>query len=198
MEIKEDVYKFIKKAGKLKSVKRAGWLKYPKIKTSAVEDVADHCYKMALLSLLFHNDKNINFDKCVKMALLHDLAEAVVGDITPHANMSKEDKKNMEYVGLKKIIKNLNEETQKYMLELWNEYEDRQTIESKIVKDLDIYDVLSQSLQYEKKFDVDLSSFFEYYKDYQYSNDKVKLWHKKLMKKRKCYSKYSKKYSKYR
>lgn len=31
--------------------------------------------------------------KCLEFAIVHDLAESVVGDITPHDNIPKEEKK---------------------------------------------------------------------------------------------------------
>lgn len=43
-------------------------------------------------------DPNVNKDLLMKVCLVHDLAEAEVGDITPFAGISKEDKKIMEEV----------------------------------------------------------------------------------------------------
>ena len=37
-------------------------------------------------------------DKTIKIALVHDLAEALVGDITPHDGISKEEKHKLEEV----------------------------------------------------------------------------------------------------
>ena len=36
--------------------------------------------------------------RCVKMALVHDMAECIVGDLTPHDNVSKEEKHRRELV----------------------------------------------------------------------------------------------------
>lgn len=44
------------------------------------------------------------------MGLLHDLAESIVGDITPYDNVSKEDKKKLEIEALKKICSELPED----------------------------------------------------------------------------------------
>jgi putative hydrolases of HD superfamily len=41
------------------------------------------------------------------MALVHDLAESIVGDITPHDNVTKEEKRNMEEKAFKLIIEKL-------------------------------------------------------------------------------------------
>ena len=37
---------------------------------------------------------------CMKMGLIHDLAESIVGDITPVDNVSEEDKHTMEHVAI--------------------------------------------------------------------------------------------------
>jgi putative hydrolase of HD superfamily len=43
-------------------------------------------------------DPTVNKDRLIKVCLVHDLAEAEVGDITPHAGISKEDKRKLEEV----------------------------------------------------------------------------------------------------
>jgi len=37
--------------------------------------------------------------RCIRMALVHDLSESLVGDITPYDNVSKEEKSRRELVG---------------------------------------------------------------------------------------------------
>lgn len=39
----------------------------------------------------------------MKLAIVHDLAEALAGDIAPFQNVSKEDKRRLEEEGLEKI-----------------------------------------------------------------------------------------------
>jgi hypothetical protein len=46
-------------------------------------------YRMSIMALVASNDELLDQSKCVKMALAHDMAEAVVGDITPHDGVSK-------------------------------------------------------------------------------------------------------------
>lgn len=38
------------------------------------------------------------FDRCIKMALVHDMAECIVGDLTPHDSITKEEKHKAEEV----------------------------------------------------------------------------------------------------
>ncbi len=48
-----------------------------------MESVADHSWRVAMLCLFFKDDQQIKLDKCMEYAILHDLAECVIGDITP-------------------------------------------------------------------------------------------------------------------
>ena len=61
------------------------------------ESVADHMYRMSMLSMLI-TDATVNKDHLMKICMVHDLAEAIVGDITPHCGVSKEDKRKLEEV----------------------------------------------------------------------------------------------------
>jgi putative hydrolase of HD superfamily len=46
-------------------------------------------YRMGIITMLCPPELDINRDRCVKMALIHDMAEALVGDITPPDNVAK-------------------------------------------------------------------------------------------------------------
>eukprot|EP00983_Pelagomonas_calceolata_P125727 1161231-Pelagomonas_calceolata.AAC.6 len=52
---------------------------------------------------LIAGDAGVDQNRCIKMAIVHDVAEAIVGDITPHCKVSKEEKKRMEEEAIKKI-----------------------------------------------------------------------------------------------
>lgn len=76
------------------------------------------------------------------MALCHDLAESIVGDITPHAPVSKEEKYEMEKRGFQGLVELLgNSEQAREMYALWEEYEEGRTGEALLVKDLDKFEV---------------------------------------------------------
>lgn len=80
---------------KLKLQKRTGWVRE---KVDGAESIADHMYRMAILSLLSEEDDELDVAKCVQMAVVHDLAEAEVGDITPFDGISREEKQAREAV----------------------------------------------------------------------------------------------------
>eukprot|EP00817_Percolomonadidae_sp_ATCC50343_P007297 CAMPEP_0117426124 /NCGR_PEP_ID=MMETSP0758-20121206/6289_1 /TAXON_ID=63605 /ORGANISM="Percolomonas cosmopolitus, Strain AE-1 (ATCC 50343)" /LENGTH=144 /DNA_ID=CAMNT_0005211081 /DNA_START=180 /DNA_END=614 /DNA_ORIENTATION=- len=100
--------------------------------------------------------------KCMKMALVHDLAEAIVGDITPHDNVSEDDKHQREKDAFETLIahvtdKKIGEE----MYDLWQQYEKQESKESNVVKELDKFDMMLQALEYEETQQKDLNSFFK-------------------------------------
>lgn len=54
-----------------------------------LESIADHMYRMGIITMLCPPETGIDRDRCVKLALIHDMAEALVGDITPPDNIAK-------------------------------------------------------------------------------------------------------------
>lgn len=80
---------------RLKLQKRTGWVRQG---INLPESIADHMYRMAMLSLLSEEDDRLDIAKCVQMAVVHDLAEATVGDITPYDGISKAEKEKLESV----------------------------------------------------------------------------------------------------
>jgi putative hydrolase of HD superfamily len=67
-------------AGKLKRVRRKGWVDRG---VPDAESVADHSYRLALLAWAVARTRGLDAERALKVALLHDLAEAEVGDETP-------------------------------------------------------------------------------------------------------------------
>ncbi|RUS24172.1 HD domain-containing protein, partial [Jimgerdemannia flammicorona] len=92
MSTPSSIVNFLHIIENLKHIKRTGWINH-NIKNP--ESIADHIYRMAVMAMLI-NDKNINTSKCVKMAIIHDLAECIIGDITPHDNINIHDKHLLE------------------------------------------------------------------------------------------------------
>ena len=65
----------------LKSVRRAGWVS--KVKVENAESVADHTFSMATMAMLLSDMLGFNTQRVIKMVLIHDLAESIVGDYMP-------------------------------------------------------------------------------------------------------------------
>ncbi|KAL7302439.1 HD domain-containing protein 2 [Trichogramma pretiosum] len=146
MDVKK-IMEFMELIGRLKHIKRTGWV----IRNIGdPETISGHMYRMAMLSFLIDPKENLNKSKLIEMALVHDLAECIVGDITPHCGVSPEDKHRMEDEAMEKICADLGERGQE-MLVLFREYEKQESLEARYVKDLDRIDLLMQAYEYEKR-----------------------------------------------
>eukprot|EP00742_Colponemidia_sp_Colp-10_P010613 GILJ01011673.1.p1 GENE.GILJ01011673.1~~GILJ01011673.1.p1 ORF type:complete len:182 (-),score=24.07 GILJ01011673.1:384-929(-) len=163
---------FLRICGSVKNVKRQGWV------DSGIpepESVADHMYRMAMCCFLIE-DRDIDKTKCMKIALVHDLAEAIVGDITPHQNIPKAEKHRLEMAALKHITGLLGDHfAAAEILQLWEEYEAGQSGEAKYVKDFDKFDMVAQAFEYEKAHSIHLQRFFTSTEG-KFHTDLVKGW----------------------
>lgn len=54
----------------------------------------------------------LNLNRCIKMALVHDIAESIVGDITPYDGISPEEKNRMETEAMKEIKEIIGDNTE--------------------------------------------------------------------------------------
>lgn len=84
--MKPSINSFGALAGLVKKVKRTGWLRY--LPENQVESVGDHSAKIAFLALYLRNVENVDYLKCMQMALIHDIAEGIVGDFTPYCKIT--------------------------------------------------------------------------------------------------------------
>ncbi|XP_048387141.2 HD domain-containing protein 2 isoform X1 [Stegostoma tigrinum] len=137
---------FIHCMGQLKRVPRTGWV-YRNVKKP--ESVSDHMYRMAVMALLTE-DQKLNKDRCIKLALVHDMAECIVGDIAPADNISKVEKHRREEEAMKHLTGLLSDEVGKEVLGLWEEYENQSSVEAKYVKELDQFEMIVQAFEYEE------------------------------------------------
>lgn len=139
----------------LKKVQRKGWTRFP-ILTDAVESVADHSYGVALLVCLLCPDE-LDRKRAVEMALFHDLAEVLTGDIIPSERVPEETKARDELIALKTLTEPLGWDFE--ASELLREYQNQSTPEACFVKAVDKLDMALQSLAYEQEFSIDLEEF---------------------------------------
>lgn len=109
-----------------------------------VESIADHMYRMAVMSLLLPTIADEAKVRCMKLALVHDLAESVVGDLTEFDGVPKTDKRRRETEAMLYLTSLLPADVGREIFSLFNEYADQKTNEAKLVKDLDVFDMLLQ------------------------------------------------------
>ena len=133
---------------------------------SKVESVAEHSYRMAMMALTLHEASDAtNLDRMIKMCLVHDLAEVLVGDITPFDGIEKEKKKLLEKRAMLALVQDLPESKQAELLALFEEYESQESDEARFVKDLDRLEMCLTALEYEEAEQIDLEEFFASVKD---------------------------------
>ncbi|MBT3228889.1 MAG: HD domain-containing protein [Candidatus Marinimicrobia bacterium] len=145
----------------LKAIPRSGWLQSG-IAESGVESIAAHSYGMSILILHLRTvllSNGVNVERALSMALVHDIAESIVGDLTPHDGVPEATKYAAEASAINQIVNGVQEGD--YFLDLWEDFEAVKSPEAKVVKRIDKLDMLIQAYLYEKKYKMRLDSFWE-------------------------------------
>jgi len=154
---------FLTMARGLKTTPRTGWIRQKA--GPRIESVADHSWRISLMAMVASSSsENYDSNRCIKIALVHDLAEATVGDITPHCGVSDVDKHQRELQAITGMTGGLaNADCGAEILELWKEYEAGETPEAKLVKDMDKLEMILQALEYESdgENEESLDGFFD-------------------------------------
>ena len=111
---------------------RSGWDEtHWNICKQRIESVAEHVFGTCILALGIYSESDqycIDIDKVLKMLILHEMGEVIIGDITPFDNITPEEKKEKEHEALKKIFSNLSKNDEFYSLLL--QFDDRKTEEA--------------------------------------------------------------------
>ena len=147
------VLDFIEEIGVLKNLPRTGW-RFRGIKDA--ESVADHCYRVSLLSMILADVLTeqgvlLDVEKVMRLALLHEVAEARIGDLPFPAlkYISEEVKAAGERAAVESMFEHFGPLQQKY-IQLWKEFEEGTSIEGKLVRAADKLELMIQVLEYEK------------------------------------------------
>eukprot|EP01013_Petalomonas_cantuscygni_P007165 TRINITY_DN187_c0_g1_i1.p1 TRINITY_DN187_c0_g1~~TRINITY_DN187_c0_g1_i1.p1 ORF type:complete len:278 (-),score=40.37 TRINITY_DN187_c0_g1_i1:835-1668(-) len=149
--------------GVLKRIKRTGWVVR---KIPLPESDSDHMHRAALCAMLysqpadsqddysgpsarFHPEK-VDVNRLVRMAVTHDLCEALAGDITPYCPAALKDSKfEREKAAMEEIKRVVGGPLGEDLIALWTEYEGQETIESIICRDIDKFEMCCQAFEYE-------------------------------------------------
>ncbi len=159
-----NIISFLTELMRLKAVPRMGWLLRG---VRDVESVADHSYGVAFIAMLLadlaqRQGLEPNVEKILRMALLHDLTEARTGDL-PNTVKRYFDKGALHAADQRaadEILSGLGAIGEEYLL-LWQEYEQRTSLEARIVKAADKLDLLLQAREYEKGGAQNLHEFWQ-------------------------------------
>jgi putative hydrolase of HD superfamily len=132
MSLDRDI-QFLYEMGSLRYIPRM-WHRYS---NTDFANITEHHFRVAWIALMIAaHEKNVDTGKMVKMALVHDIAESRHGDVD---DISRQYVERKEELAINDVLGDtaLKDE----FLKLWQEYEKRESIESKIVKDADNIDV---------------------------------------------------------
>ncbi|PBK65922.1 HD domain-containing protein [Armillaria solidipes] len=168
---------------RLKTQKRTGWIDHG---IGRPESISDHMHRMAVLAMCT-SDEKLDIPKCVMMCVVHDLAEAQVGDITPREGISRAEKLRLEEEAMHNFIHEMlhNSPAAQRIEVLWREYEDGKTPEARFVKDLDRFELASQAFEYERTYTArNLQTFFDTSLP-KIRHTEVREWSEDLLKERK-------------
>ena len=116
---KTDLTPFFQHVLRLKHVKRAGWISRAQI--SNPESVADHSYSVCAISMALSDILGLNTERVMKMAILHDLPESIVGDFVP-GEVTKKKKRGEETNAIETILQSIPPCIRSDYKGIWLEY----------------------------------------------------------------------------
>jgi len=159
---------------RLKRLDRTGWTL--RGLPSGTESVAAHSFGVAVSSMLIADELlargiSVNVEKMLRIALLHDWAEARVGDMprTAREYFDSESRKAAERAAFQDIVIE-NGEAWRYR-ELYEDYEERSSLEARLVKVADVIDLLVEALALERAGARGLDEFWEVAKQPDFNFD---------------------------
>jgi putative hydrolase of HD superfamily len=147
----EGVLTFLRSAERLKLVTRSGW-------TSAgqPESVAEHTWRLCLMAMLLYGETpGVDLARLLRMCLIHDLGEAIGGDVPAPAQTPDSGKADRERADLLELTAPLPPGLRREIVALWDEYEAATTPEARLAKGLDKLETILQHTQGRNPADFD-------------------------------------------
>lgn len=123
---------FILEMEKLKAVLR----KTRPLGLTRFENTAEHSWQTAVAALLFMPE-HLDALKVLKMLLIHDIVEIDAGDVFVYDDQARADAEAAERTAAQRIFGMLPQQLAKELLDLWEEFEARETPESVYAKAMD-------------------------------------------------------------
>lgn len=134
---------FLRETEKLKDVLRSAHTS-----SGRTESTAEHSWRLCLMAIVFEDQlAELDMLKILKMCVIHDLGEAISGDIPAVSQAAFPNKGEQERNDLLLLTSALDEPLKAEILALWDDYEHAQSAEAKAVKALDKLETLLQHNQ---------------------------------------------------
>lgn len=138
----EGIVDVLRLAENLKTEMRHSWLS-----NGRQESVAEHTWMMSVAAVLMapHLQHPVDLGQTLKLIALHDIAEAITGDIPYFEESARKDTKLADEAEAMEAMRGmLPAASGRLLIELWREYEDCETPEAKFARALDKLEVQHQ------------------------------------------------------
>ncbi|MBA3531358.1 MAG: HD family hydrolase [Ardenticatenales bacterium] len=150
-------------AAQLKRMPRTGWQIRGAPSGGVPENVAAHSYGVVFLTMLLLDldERPLDHGLALRLAVLHDLAESLVGDlpVTVSRFIPPDLKHTAERAAIAEIVEPLPMAAR--YIEIWECYDDGSAPEAQVVKDADKLDMMIQAYMYEQAGQRNLDEFWE-------------------------------------
>ncbi|WP_339947270.1 HD domain-containing protein [uncultured Albimonas sp.] len=131
---------FLQGAERLKHTLRSGFTS-----GGRPESTAEHSWRLALMIALFARDlPGVDLERLLKLALVHDLGEAISGDVPATAQRADDGREARERADMQTLCAPLPEDLRAQMLDLWEEYAAAATPEARLAKGFDKLETILQ------------------------------------------------------
>ncbi len=153
---------FFKTVGKSKRILRTGFVREG---MKNPESLAEHSFRTGVIAMVLSDkfDYQLDKDKLVKMALIHDIGEIVTGDVVVQRGeildlKLRDEKEEQERSGIKQIFNQIQEGN--IYGKIFEEMIARKSPEAKIFWQFDKLEMALTALEYEEEQGKQLEEFF--------------------------------------
>ena len=139
----DGVLRFLREAERLKTVTRSGWTS-----EGQPESVAEHTWRLCLMAMLLGgHEPGVDLGRLLRICLVHDLGEALRGDVPAPLQQAGSPKAEQERADLLALTASLPPALSREIVGLWDEYEAAATPEARLAKGLDKLETILQHTQ---------------------------------------------------
>ncbi|PAU56685.1 phosphohydrolase [Pseudomonas sp. PIC25] len=166
-EALDGILGFLKQAEQLKNVLRSSHTSQGR-----PESTAEHSWRLCLMAMMLEDGfPEIDFARLVKICIIHDLGEAISGDIPAIHQVGLPDKAAQEREDLLTLLQPLPDAQRAKILDLWDDYSEARSPEARLAKALDKLETIMQHNQGRNPPDFDYAFNLGYGQRYTGYND---------------------------
>lgn len=154
----QNILAFLRAAGRLKDTPRSAYTA-----AGSVESTAEHSWRLALLAMTVRPCyPDLDFARILELCVVHDLGEALHGDIPAVQQDPAHPKSDQEREDMLAVVDLLPKADRPHFIDLWDDYEYARTPEARLVKALDKLETIAQHNEGQNPPDFDYAFNLEY------------------------------------